>query len=125
MKNEVLLKKSEELAENAIDLYQLLDRKNFKSIANQILKCGTSVGANINESCTAESIPDFIHKISIANKELSEFEYWVKLCRKKNLVIIDEEIFKTVLHLQKTITKLIYTSKKEIARREEIKKKKK
>lgn len=125
MRNEVLINRSLELAELAIDLSDQLENINKKPIAIQVLKSGTSIGANINESTNAESILDYIHKISIANKELSEFEYWINLCKKKELILIDDDIFSIVKHLQKTITRLIYTSRKELERQENLKKTKK
>jgi four helix bundle protein len=47
----------------------------------QLLRCGTSVGANIRESCFAESKKDFVHKLKIAQKELSETLYWMELLK--------------------------------------------
>lgn len=125
MRNEVLISNSKKLAEISIDLNDKLEVLGKKSIANQLLRSGTSIGANINESIFAESIPDYIHKISIANKELSEFDYWINLCQSKKIIEIDEDVFDIVNHLQKTIAKLIFTSKREIERRLENSKKKK
>ncbi len=48
-------------------------------MSNQILRSGTSIGANIAEANCAESTDDFIHKLSIAQKEASETKYWLKL----------------------------------------------
>lgn len=50
-------------------------------LANQLLRSGTSIGANIRESQSAESRLDFIHKLKIADKEA---EYWLLLCQKSN-----------------------------------------
>ncbi|WP_121460163.1 four helix bundle protein [Chryseobacterium defluvii] len=49
-------------------------------IANQLLKSGTSIGANIFEAQSSESRADFIHKMKIADKEAKETEYWLLLC---------------------------------------------
>ncbi len=51
----------------------------------QLVKAGTSVGANYREANRAESRKDFIHKLAIVQKELSESEYWLKLCHASNL----------------------------------------
>lgn len=57
----------------------LLQDKHF-SMANQLFRCGTSIGANIREAQEAESKADFIHKLKIANKEAEETDYFLKLC---------------------------------------------
>jgi four helix bundle protein len=50
------------------------------AIGRQLLKAGTSVGANYREANRAESKSDFIHKIGIAEKEASKTNYWLELC---------------------------------------------
>ncbi len=121
MKNILLSKLGNEIADISIDLSEQLEKVKKNSIANQIIRAGTSVGANISESEEAESIQDFIHKISIANKELSEFEYWIKLCCRKNLIKNDPELLDKINHLQKIIAKLKFTSKIEMERRNKLK----
>ena len=64
-----------------IQLSQFLDGQRQYVLSRQILKSGTSIGANITEAQQAESQKDFIHKLSIANKEAFETEYWLKLLR--------------------------------------------
>ena len=60
-------------------------QKNHKYvIANQLLKSGTSIGANVREAQNAESKIDFIHKLKIAAKEADETYYWLLLCKKSN-----------------------------------------
>ena len=49
-------------------------------IAKQLLRCGTSIGASVNEAQSAESKADFIHKMKVASKEAEETEYWLLLC---------------------------------------------
>ena len=51
----------------------------------QLLKAGTSVGANYREANRAESKADFIHKIGIVEKECAETEYWLELCQEANI----------------------------------------
>lgn len=59
-----------------------LEEKKKYVVANQLLKSGTSIGANIREAQNYESIHDFIHKMKIAAKEADETEYWLLLCNK-------------------------------------------
>lgn len=55
-------------------------------VAKQLARAGTSVGANVEESRTAESTPDFIHKLSICLKEARETRYWLRIVRDKGMV---------------------------------------
>jgi len=56
----------------------LIQKKEYV-ISKQLLRAGTSIGANVNEAIEAQSKADFIHKLSIALKEARETEYWIKL----------------------------------------------
>jgi four helix bundle protein len=60
---------------------ELLEEKHKYVIARQILKSGTSIGANVREAQNGESKADFIHKMKIAAKEADETEYWLLLCK--------------------------------------------
>lgn len=65
-----------------IKLFQYLsgEKKEFV-LSKQILRSGTSIGANIEEAYQGESKADFIHKLAIANKEAFETHYWLRLLR--------------------------------------------
>ncbi len=79
--------KSEEFALRIIKLYRYLvsTQKEFV-MSKQILRSGTSIGANIAEAICAESADDFIHKLAIAQKEASETGYWLKLLYKSDFI---------------------------------------
>ena len=62
------------------------DRKQERVLSKQVLRCGTSSGANIRESVFAQSTPDFISKLSIALKEASETQYWLELLAASKLL---------------------------------------
>jgi len=81
MKNPVV-EKSIEVALLIIEYCEILEANRKYVIARQLLKSGTSIGANIHEAQNAESKADFIHKIKIATKELEETKYWLTLCEK-------------------------------------------
>ncbi len=81
-------------------------------IANQLLKSGTSVGANIFEAQSSESRADFIHKLKIADKEAKETEYWLILCEKSESYPFNENLKLTLLSIQKLLSKIISSSKK-------------
>ena len=57
----------------------LIDNKISHTISNQVLRSGTSIGANVNESIFAQSKKDFITKMHIALKEANETKYWIRL----------------------------------------------
>jgi len=81
-KKNVVLEKSMEFALEIIEYAETLEEKRKYVVANQLLKSGTSIGANIREAQSAESRQDFIHKIKIAAKEAQETEYWLMLCNR-------------------------------------------
>ena len=81
MKRNVILDKSFEFALGIIKYSELLDEHRKYVLAKQILRSGTSIGANIREAQSAESKKDFIHKLKISDKEANELEYWLELCK--------------------------------------------
>lgn len=73
--------KSETFALRVVKCYDYLAKNNELVMSKQLLRSGTSIGANIAEGIYAESIDDFIHKLAIARKEASESAYWIRLLR--------------------------------------------
>lgn len=94
MKNNVAFEKSLSFAVRIVGLSDYL-QENYHDyvMSRQILKSGTSVGANLRESQNAQSIEDFISKLSISLKEANETQYWLEL-----------------LHLSKKIDETMYNS---------------
>lgn len=72
-----------------IELYKELLKENEFIISKQLLRSGTSIGANVEESTAAQSRRDFISKMSIASKEARETQYWLRLLDKSNLTDIN------------------------------------
>lgn len=87
--------------------------KSFKKyvIARQLLRCGTSIGANVHEAQNAESKADFIHKFKIAAKEVEETKYWLVLCENARSYPNCEQLIISLREIDKIITKIISTSK--------------
>ncbi len=82
MKENPLKDKSYEFALNVIAAYKTLkDEQREFILSKQLLRSGTSIGANIEEAIGAQSKRDFLSKISIAYKEARETQYWLKLLR--------------------------------------------
>ncbi|MGL5111379.1 MAG: four helix bundle protein [Flavobacterium sp.] len=88
----------------------LQENKKFV-IANQLLKSGTSIGANIREAQNAESKADFIHKFKISAKEIEETIYWLELCQfSENYPHVDE-LTEQINNISRIVNKIIITSK--------------
>ncbi len=81
--------------------------------SDQIQRSGTSIGANYSEACDAESKADFVHKLSIAQKEANETVYWLKVLHGSELISSDtyKELMTDVNELYKIITASIKTTK--------------
>jgi len=87
MKENILKEKSYKFALRMIKLYKFMtvEHKEFV-LSKQVLRSGTSIGANIEESIYAQSKSDFVHKLSIAQKEASETNYWLRLLRDSDYI---------------------------------------
>ena len=84
-------------------------------MAKQLLRCGTSIGANVREAMFAQSHPDFISKMGIALKEAEETDYWLFLL--KDAQYIDEKIYNSlqtdIIEIIKLLVAIIKSSKEE------------
>ena len=100
-----------EFALSIIKYVELLENVKHYVIARQLLKSGTSIGANVRESQNAESKTDFIHKMKIAAKEADETEYWLLLCSKSNGYPPCEELLIKISSIIKVLLKIISSSK--------------
>ncbi|KUY28542.1 four helix bundle protein [Elizabethkingia ursingii] len=115
--NNIVKQKSFDFAVRIIKLYQYLssDKKEF-ILSKQILRSGTSVGAMIRESEHAQSKSDFIHKLSIAQKEINETIYWLELFQASDYLSAQEfeSINEDAVEIIKLITSIIKTTKNNI-----------
>ena len=85
MADSILRNKSKEFAKNIVLLCRKMKQNGVESVLiNQLLRCGTSVGANIHEAQYAQGKKDFISKLEIALKECNEGEYWLELLHETN-----------------------------------------
>ncbi len=108
MKNIVVKDKSFNFAIRIIKLYQFLTTKKKEYIlAKQILRCGTSIGANIEEATGGVSKADFKNKLSIAYKEARETKYWLRLiCATE---YINKKMFDSIFNDCDEIIGILYT----------------
>ena len=113
-KENLIVKLSLEFALDIISYTELLESQKKYIIARQLLKSGTSIGANVREAQNAESKADFIHKIKIAAKEVDETEYWLSLCELSKSYPNPDTLKEKLLSIHNIISKIISTSKKSI-----------
>lgn len=117
MKENIVKDKSLEFAIRIVGLNQVLatEKKEFV-MSKQVLRSGTSVGAMVREAEHAESKPDFIHKLAIAQKEINETLYWLELLFKTDY--LDQKEFESLVidatELLKLLTSIIKTTKSRI-----------
>ncbi len=107
-----ILNKSKAFALRIINLYKYLcENTNIYPIAKQILRSGTSIGANLREAIRGQSKPDFYSKLGIALKEAEETQYWLELLHESNYISTKqfksinsdcEELIKLLVSITKT-----------------------
>jgi four helix bundle protein len=105
--NNIILEKSFNFAVRIIKLYKFLckDKKEY-ALSKQILRSGTSIGANIEEAHGGISNSDFSNKISIAYKESRETKYWLRLLFAAEY--IDKNIFDSMFHDCDELSKILF-----------------
>lgn len=111
MKNNPIKERSFKFALSIIKLYKKLQGQNEFIISKQLLRSGTSIGANIEEATAAQSKKDFLHKMSIASKEVRETSYWLRLLKDGDLIKISvDEYLDEINQIIKIITKIVKTT---------------
>ena len=113
-KDNVIIKLTFQFALDIIKYCEVLQENKKFVIANQLLKSGTSIGANIREAQNAESKADFIHKFKIAAKEADETEYWLLLCKGSDGYDNCDELLQHCTSIIKVLSKIIASSKLKI-----------
>ena len=114
MKKNIIQDKSFGFAIRIVNLYKYLAyTKKEYVLSKQVLRCGTSIGANIEEALGGQSKKDFISKISISYKEARETRYWLRLLYRTNF--IGSNSYNSVINdcdeLCRIISKILITSK--------------
>jgi len=107
----ILAEKTVDFAVRIVKFYKYLcDEKKEYVLSKQILRSGTSIGANVRESKNAQSRADFVSKLNIALKEADETEYWLEVMLKSDLVK-ENQIEKLVANLKEIIAILVSSIK--------------
>ena len=108
----LIVSKSYVFSLQIIELYKFLcDEKKEYILSKQLLRCGTSVGANVNEAQAAMSKKDFIAKMSIASKEARESRYWLNLLKDSGYINAEKKkvksLFKEIESINKILTSIV------------------
>jgi four helix bundle protein len=111
-KENLIVKMSFEFALKVVDFAEVLREEKRFVFADQLLRSGCSIGANVKEAQSAESRPDFVHKMKIALKEAEETEYWLELCEFSKNYPKPKELLKEIEDLLKMLSKIITTTKR-------------
>jgi four helix bundle protein len=88
------------------------NKEKETAIANQLLRSGMAIGANVSEAQQAESRSDFIHKMKIAAKEASELMYWLSVCEKSDIAGFQHELISEVNQIIAILSRIIISAKK-------------
>lgn len=110
----LIVKLSFEFALGIVRYAELLEVNRKFVVANQLLKAGTSIGANIWEAQNSESKVDFIHKMKISAKECEETKYWLLICKHSENYPLIGDLLDNIESIQKVLNKIIATAKQKI-----------
>ena len=111
----VIAEKTFDFALLIIDLYRNLLQQKEYVLSKQVLKSGTSIGANVEEAIGGYSKKDFIAKMVIAHKECRETRYWLKLLKRSNLISFDYPNYSNEIdQIYNILTAIIKTSKRNL-----------
>lgn len=111
MEKNIILDKTFSFALEIIKYCELLHQMKKFVIANQLLRSGTSIGANIREAQNSESKKDFIHKFKISAKEIEETKYWLELCYHSQNYPNCENLISDLKEIENIVNKIIITLK--------------
>lgn len=112
----IILQKSYDFALKIVNLYIQLKNENEFILSKQLLRSGTSIGANSEEGAAAQSKKDFISKFSIALKESKEAHYWIRLLRDSKMIDAHyaNELIADCDELIKILSSILKTSRNNI-----------
>jgi four helix bundle protein len=110
-KENVIVEKTINFSVSIIKYCEVLEQQGKYVISKQLLRSGTSIGANVFEAQDAESKNDFIHKMKIAAKEASETQYWLILCERSESYIFDINVRTQLDEIIRILSKIIASTK--------------
>ena len=117
MKESLVYEKAFKFAIRIVNMYKNLSKEqNEYTLSKQVLRSGTSIGANIKEAVQASSKRDFLMKMNIALKEASETDYWLQLLKVTNYLDVktSESIINDCKELNKILSSVVKTTKENL-----------
>ncbi|TRX02387.1 four helix bundle protein [Flavobacterium gawalongense] len=120
MSENVIKVKSFSFALRIVKLYQFLNQEKKEYVlSTQLLRSGTAIGALVREAEQAESKPDFIHKLAIAQKEANETDYWLELLFQSSYLndIQFQSLNSDIVEINKILASIRITTKQNIAKK--------
>ena len=106
VENNVLAEKSIEFAIRIVNCYKYLTKRKHETVmAKQVLRSGTSIGANVHEAIYAQSKADFVNKMNISMKEAGETSYWLTILHRTEY--LDTEMYNSIDSDLKEILRII------------------
>ena len=115
MKENSLIKLSKQFAEDIVKLCMKMKENKFGGVLiNQLLRSGTSIGANVHEANYAASKADFVNKFQIALKECYESDYWLELFKNTSLITVEDfnDMYNKCSKIRKMLIASINTAKR-------------
>jgi four helix bundle protein len=109
-KQNIIVDKTIHFSLEMIKYTEILNQQKKYVVANQLLRCATSIGANVVEAQNGESKSDFVHKIKLASKEAYETLYWLKLCELSEGFKFEFKFQKDLEEIIRILSKIIITS---------------
>lgn len=122
MGDNVVADKSFQFAIDTVNVYKYLCNKKEYVLSKQLLRSGTSIGANIREAIDGQSKKDFLSKMNISLKEARETEYWIELLIETGYLdkSINGKYLKDSKELCKILNSIVKTTKNSLTRKNEI-----
>lgn len=108
----LIVDKSFGLALRIVRFTNRLRREGSPDAARQLFRCGTSIGAMMNEAQDPESRADFIHKVKIAAKEANEARFWLRLCKFADDLPYEEGLLEELHSIRLILAKILVTAQR-------------
>lgn len=114
-KDNIILDRSFNFALIIIELYKQMAEQREYVLSKQVLRSGTSIGANVEEATAAYSKKDFAAKMSIASKEARETRYWLRLIDRSQIVTVDVKVYLVEIeHIVNILTAIVKTAQENL-----------
>jgi four helix bundle protein len=114
MKKNIIIEKTFDFSLEVIKAYKIITSEKHEYVmSRQLLRAGTSIGANCNEAVAAVTTKDFCNKMAIASKEAHETEYWLKLLHKSDYYY-DSELIEKCEEIIRIITSIVKTTREKL-----------